>query len=105
MQNYVFSTNNQMNGAKVACSYNGSVTISMKQNTIDVMTGDEYRDFVKKLYAGTTREEEALANLGTANTDWQDLIYRTAWSQDHNVTLAGSVGSWLPFRVSVGYTN
>lgn len=101
----IITTKKGHKGQKLSISYNGSVTTSMKQNTIDVMTGDEYRDFVKKLYAGTTREEEALANLGTANTDWQDLIYRTAWSQDHNVTVAGSVGSWLPFRVSVGYTN
>lgn len=101
----IITTKKGHKGQKLSISYNGSVTTSMKQNTIDVMTGDEYRDFVKKLYAGTTREEEALANLGTANTNWQDLIYRTAWSQDHNVTLAGSVGSWLPFRVSVGYTN
>lgn len=98
----IITTKKGHKGQKLSISYNGSVTTSMKQNTIDVMTGDEYRDFVKKLYAGTTREEEALANLGTANTDWQDLIYRTAWSQDHNVTVAGSVGSWLPFRVSVG---
>lgn len=101
----IITTKKGHKGQKLSISYNGSVTTSMKQNTIDVMTGDEYRDFVKKLYAGTTREEEALANLGTANTNWQDLIYRTAWSQDHNVTLAGSVGNWLPFRVSVGYTN
>lgn len=101
----IITTKKGHKGQKLSISYNGSVTTSMKQNTIDVMTGDEYRDFVKKLYAGTTREEEALANLGTANTNWQDLIYRTAWSQDHNVTVAGSVGSWLPFRVSVGYTN
>ena len=57
MQNYVFSANNQMNGAKVACSYNGSVTISMKQNTINGMIGNEYRDFVKNLCVGIMYKE------------------------------------------------
>ncbi|MBQ5578601.1 MAG: SusC/RagA family TonB-linked outer membrane protein, partial [Prevotella sp.] len=42
--------------------------------------------------------------LGTANTDWQKEIYRTAISHDHNVTLSGAVKT-LPYRLSVGYTD
>ena len=42
--------------------------------------------------------------MGTANTDWQDLIYRTALSHDHNITVSGAVKD-LPYRVSVGFTN
>ncbi|MBR6489713.1 MAG: SusC/RagA family TonB-linked outer membrane protein, partial [Muribaculaceae bacterium] len=43
--------------------------------------------------------------LGTANTDWQNEIYRTAISHDHNVTLTGSVSDFLPYRLSLGYTD
>ena len=43
--------------------------------------------------------------LGTANTDWQNEIYRTALSHDHNVTVAGSVGHILPYRLSLGFTD
>ncbi len=43
--------------------------------------------------------------LGNANTDWQNEIYRTAISHDHNVTVAGSVGHILPYRLSLGYTD
>ena len=43
--------------------------------------------------------------LGDADTDWQNEIYRTALSHDHNLTLAGSVGTILPYRLSLGYTN
>ncbi len=85
--------------------YNGSVTWSMKKKTIDVMDGDEYRAFVKKIFAGDTREETALSLLGNANTDWQNEIYRTALSHDHNVTVAGSVKDYLPYRISLGYTD
>ena len=42
--------------------------------------------------------------LGTANTDWQDEIYQTAISADHNLTVSGAFKS-LPYRVSVGYTS
>lgn len=94
----------------VKVSYAGSVTMSMKKKTLDVMTGDEYREFIKKTYAGNQREALALSLLGKANTNWQNEIYRTAWSHDHNVTVSGSQGlgnpkEYLPWRVSAGYTS
>ena len=94
----------------IKVSYAGNVTMSMKRKTLNVMNGDEYRDFVKKIYAGNQREALALSLLGTANTDWQKEIYRTAWGHDHNVTVSGSqsLGSpkeYLPWRVSAGYTS
>ena len=94
----------------IKVSYAGSVTMSMKKKTLDVMTGDEYREFIKKTYAGNQREALALSLLGKANTNWQNEIYRTAWSHDHNVTVSGSQGlgnpkEYLPWRVSAGYTS
>ena len=68
---------------------------------IDVMDGDQFRSYIEGLY-GT--DHDAYRALGTANTDWQDLIYRTAVSHDHNVTVSGAVKN-LPYRVSVGYTD
>lgn len=55
----------------IKVSYAGNVTMSMKRKTLNVMNGDEYRDFIKKIYAGNQRETLALSLLGTANTDWQ----------------------------------
>ncbi len=83
-------------------SYNGSATVSMKKNTIDVLTGDQFRSLIKNTWG---EESDAYKALGTANTDWQDLIYRTAISQDHGVTVSGSAGEHLPYRVSLGYTD
>ena len=101
----IITTKKGRRGQRPAVSYNGSVTWSMKKKTIDVMDGDEYRAFVKKIFAGNTREENALSLLGNANTDWQNEIYRTALSHDHNLTVAGSLGDYLPYRVSAGYTD
>ena len=82
-------------------SYAGSLTISKNKKTLDVMDGDQFRSYIEGLY-GT--DHDAYRALGTANTDWQDLIYRTAVSHDHNVTVSGAVKD-LPYRVSVGYTD
>ena len=101
----IITTKKGRRGQRPSVSYNGSATWSMKKKTIDVMNGDEYRDFVKKIFAGNTREDNALSLLGNANTDWQNEIYRTAFSHDHNLTVAGSVGQILPYRVSAGYTD
>ena len=101
----IITTKKGRRGQSPSVSYNGSVTWSKKKKTIDVMDGDEYRAFVKEIFAGNTREENALSLLGNANTDWQNEIYRTAFSHDHNLTVAGSVGTFLPYRVSAGYTD
>ena len=100
----IITTKKGRKGSAPQVSYNGSVTMSMKKKLIDVMNGDQYRAFATQLYKGNAREEAAMAALGDANTDWQDEIYRTAWSHDHNVTLAGAIGN-LPYRVSLGYTD
>ena len=101
----IITTKKGRRGQRPAVSYNGSVTLSMKKKTIDVMSGDEYRAFIKKSFAGDSREETALSLLGNANTDWQSEIYRTALSHDHNITVAGSVKDFLPYRLSLGYTD
>lgn len=82
-------------------SYAGSATVSMKKKTIDVMDADQYRGFIKNLFG---EDSVPYSYLGTANTDWQDEIYRTAISHDHNVTVSGAMEN-LPYRVSVGYTD
>ena len=101
----IITTKKGRRGQAPQVNYNGSVTWSMKKKTIDVMNGDEYRAFVKENFKGDTREENALSLLGNADTDWQNEIYRTALSHDHNLTVAGSIGSILPYRVSAGFTD
>ena len=52
--------------------------------------------------------DKAVASLGNANTDWQDEIYRTAWSQEVNTSVSGGYKNKsntfkMPYRVSVGW--
>jgi hypothetical protein len=42
--------------------------------------------------------------LGSANTDWQDQIYRNAFATDNNISFSGGINK-LPYRVSLGFLN
>ena len=97
----IITTKKGRSGSKPSVAYNGNVSVSTKKKTIDVMDGDQYRQFIANMY-GT--ESPAYAALGNANTDWQSEIYRAAISTDHNVTISGGLKN-MPYRVSVGYTN
>ncbi len=89
-------------GAPMQFSYNGSTSISVPTEYMDVYSGDQIRKIAYDYQDvfGT----DAYSKLGNENTDWQDEVYRTAVSQDHNLSLTGAYKT-LPYRVSVGYTD
>jgi len=90
-------------GKKIEIGYNANVSVGQTANRVDVLTADEYRTVVTEHYAATANHP-APGLLGTANTDWQDEIYHSAWGHDHNVNVSGGIGN-IPYRVSLGYTN
>lgn len=89
----------QTGRAKV--SYSGNVKISARSNEVDVMNASDFRDFVTSKFGARSAQVNA---LGNNSTDWQDEIFRTAVSTDHNISLSGSLPN-LPYRVSIGYTD
>lgn len=82
-------------------TYNGTVSVSTRKNSLDVMNGDEFREFVTNMYTGVN--DKPIKALGSANTDWQSLIYRPAFGTDQNITVSGAT-KHVPYRVSLGYT-
>ena len=96
----IITTKKGSAGSAPKVSYDGNVSFGKLRSKLDVMTGDEYRKYVTNLYG----EEKLPHELGTANTDWQDEIYRTAISHDHNITISGGLKN-MPYRVSLSYTN
>ena len=97
----IIITTKKGQGGKIKVGYSGNVKISTRANEVDVMNADEFRRFVSsKFDAGSA---QVLA-LGTANTDWQKEVFRTAVSTDHNVNVSGALPN-MPYRVSVGYTD
>ena len=97
----IITTKKGKSGSKPTINYSGNVSVSTKKKTIDVMDGDEFRQFVTNMYG---EGSAAVNTLGKANTDWQSEIYRAAVSTDHNVTLSGGLKN-MPYRATVGYTN
>ncbi|MDR1544721.1 MAG: TonB-dependent receptor [Prevotellaceae bacterium] len=90
---------------KVKIAYDGNISVSNRKRQIDVLTGDEFRNFVTESYAGKPNAAEAITALGKANTDWQGEIFRTGINTEHNLSVYGSVKDIMPYRASVGYTN
>ncbi|AHJ97096.1 hypothetical protein Hsw_1501 [Hymenobacter swuensis DY53] len=63
----------------------------------DILSADEFRELVNT--RGTAGQK---ATLGTASTDWQREIYRSAYTSDNNVSISGNAGK-VPYRVSGGF--
>ena len=97
----IITTKKGKSGSKPTLNYSGNVSVSTKKKTIEVMDGNEFRQFVTNMYG---EGSAAVNTLGKANTDWQSEIYRAAVSTDHNVTLSGGLKN-MPYRATVGYTN
>ncbi len=96
----IITTKKGKAGARPRISYSGNVSVSTLGKKLEVMSGDEFRQYV----TSKVSDAEAAAALGTENTDWQKQIYRTALSTDHNITVAGGFKN-TPYRFSLGYTN
>ena len=92
----IITTKKGRSGQAPSISYNGNVSVNTKKKTIDVMDGDQFRSYVTNRYG---EGSDAVAALGTANTNWLDEIYRTAISHDHNITLSGGLNN-MPYRIS-----
>ena len=96
----IITTKKGKSGSAPKVSYNGDMTISMIQKKYDVLDGDEFRALVNGMWG----ENAGTVGLGDANTDWQDQIFRTAISHNHNVSISGGLKN-MPYRLSVGYNS
>jgi iron complex outermembrane receptor protein len=95
----IITTKKGKSGQAPSVRYDGYVSLSTTQKRYDVLNGDEYRAYATKLWG-----DKLPAALGTANTDWQDEIYRTSVSTDQHISINGGFKN-LPYRLSLGYTN
>jgi len=102
----IIITTKKGKSGKMELTYNGNVSIGSAPKFMDVYTGDQYRALVAKLLAQglSGLSTSALTRLGTANTDWQKEVYRTAVSQDHSISASGTYLN-TPYRVSAGFTD
>ncbi len=115
----LITTKKGIKGNKPKITFSTTNSLATVAKTVDMMSLSEMQQVVAKYgtarqkgVAGIPDSEEAQAwhdqvyagaiGLGTA-TDWNDQIYRDAWGTDNNLSIAGTIGKHLPYRVSVGY--
>lgn len=102
-------------------TYDSYVATASPYRSLDVLTGDEYRDFVQgqvAIYSADTTiigpdttitataglPPSFLAALGTANTDWAKAVNRTGVTHNHNLSFTG--GSDITrYRASLNFMN
>src|SRR5690554_3931102 len=98
----ILITTKKGHAGRARVSYNGNVSVSNRTGAVDVMDAPTFRNYVVSSFG--EESQQALA-LGNTETNWQDQIFRTAVSTDHNISVSGSAAEVLPYRVSLGYTN
>ncbi|MBM4167690.1 MAG: SusC/RagA family TonB-linked outer membrane protein [Ignavibacteria bacterium] len=88
--------------AKMILSYTGNFSLASPAKLLSLFTGDEFRALVADRVANHGLTSAALDRLGTANTDWNKEVYRTAPLTEHNISIGHAIGL-IPYRVSLGY--
>lgn len=92
----IIETKRGKSGQDMQISFSTNNSLSEVSRQVKVMTGDEFREFVKQ-YGNSDHQ----ALLGDANTNWQDQIYQLAYGTDNNVSISGAAGT-MPYRTSLG---
>ncbi len=81
----ILITTKKNSQGKAQVTYSGSMSLSYLPKQIDVLSGAEYRAFAKEKGVN-------IDDLG-GNVNWQDEIFRTSFSHDHNISISGGNAS------------
>ncbi|PZX59870.1 TonB-linked SusC/RagA family outer membrane protein [Algoriphagus ratkowskyi] len=86
---------------KAKVSYNTSMGFNEAVETFDLLSGDEFVTIANE--KRTNANQSPLANPGV-NTDWQDLVFRKGFVQQHNLSISGGSEATKYF-FSLGFTD
>ena len=92
----IITTKKGRKSQKPQINYTGDVTFSTIAKKYDPLDGNAYRSLVSGM------DGLDASKLGTADTDWQDQIFRSTLSTSHNVSVSGGFKN-VPYRLSAGY--
>ena len=110
----VVITTKQGKIGKPQISYDGSFGVSQVTKTLDMMSGYEFVKLQNEIEPKRTAERyfmdyngkqwtlDDYRNVPEAN--WQDAIFRTAWSHNHNIRLTGGTEG-IRYNASLSYYN
>lgn len=94
----IMITTRRAKQGQTTLSYNPYVAIETVSNKIDMLTGDELRDYLSKNGQSLVSQY----NDPGANTNWQKEVMRTGISHNHNLAISGSQGNTV-FGASINY--
>ena len=114
----ILITTKKGKGSKPQVSYSGSMNVQQNSRQLQVMNPTEFRDFIKDSYGIYWEGDQLIGDTTTPagksiaarlskdqNVNYQDIIFQTAFTHDHNVSLGGNLNGNMPYRVSLGYTD
>ncbi|EJX10585.1 TonB-dependent receptor plug domain protein [gut metagenome] len=97
---------------KPQMKYEGSFGVQKISNTIPMMDAYEFVKLQNELYPKDTKDNYLIEHEGkqwtlddyrhTPQYDWQDEIFRTAWQQNHSVSLMGG-SEGVRYNASASY--
>jgi TonB-dependent starch-binding outer membrane protein SusC len=93
----VLITTKKGKAGELKVSYNANFQVSEITDQVDALSTTDFKNYVNK--NGTPAQ---IGLIGTAETNWQDEIYRTAFGTDHNINVMGGQDN-ITYRVSAGY--
>ncbi|MFN9201627.1 MAG: SusC/RagA family TonB-linked outer membrane protein [Gemmatimonas sp.] len=82
--------------------YETFVASAAPANSLDFLSGSEYRTFVQQQVTAGRLNQNALNNLGTANTDWEQELMRRSTTVNHNLSFTGG-NATTQYRASLNY--
>lgn len=94
----VLITTKSGSASEPAFLYTNSFSTSTIANRPDLLNAAQFRSLV------TANAAPNVGTLGTANTDWLDLVTRTAGGAEHNFAVSG-VRDDMRYRMSLGLLN
>jgi TonB-linked SusC/RagA family outer membrane protein len=84
--------------------YDVYVAAASPASRLNFLTGDQYRTFVQDQIKQNNLPASQSTLLGTANTDWESALTRTAYSTSHNLSFSGGTQQ-TQYRASLNYFN
>lgn len=101
----IMITTKKGKGGSPQVSYNGFVSVQNISSRVPVMSASELKAFYAETYPSGTLTGDRIQELtGPAETDWQSLVFRTAFATEHNVSVYGNFRNMMPYRASAAYT-
>lgn len=82
--------------------YEVQAGMSSPYKRLDMVSGSQYRDFIAAQVALGNILPVAVTNQGSANTNWQDELFRSAPTINHNLSFSGGSAN-TQYRASLNY--